>query len=230
MSQDFALSMDIATTLERALAMIAAQLDAEAGSLWLVESDGREIACHACVGPHPITGLRLPVGEGIVGRSVRDNLCQCVLDVAKDPHFSRTMDAQSGFVTRSILCAPMPLADRAIGAIELINRRGGDGLFSESDAHRLQVLAVFGGARDRERAHGGDAGRARARAPRARAGRGDPARAAAFAAPGALSGVRREHRSAHASPAISTTSCRSRAPASPSASATSRAKGYTQSC
>jgi hypothetical protein len=32
MSQDFALSMDIATTLERALAMIAAQLDAEAGS------------------------------------------------------------------------------------------------------------------------------------------------------------------------------------------------------
>jgi sigma-B regulation protein RsbU (phosphoserine phosphatase) len=142
MSQDFALSMDIATTLERALAMIAAQLDAEAGSLWLAESDGREIACHACVGPHPITGLHLPVGEGIVGHSVRDNLCQCVLDVAKDPHFSRTMDAQSGFVTRSILCAPMPLAERAIGAIELINRRGGDGLFSESDARRLQVLAA----------------------------------------------------------------------------------------
>ena len=142
MSQDFAISMDIATTLERALVMIATQLDAEAASLWLAESDGREVACHACVGPHPITGLRLPVAEGIVGRSVRDNLCQCVLDVAKDPHFSQTMDAQSGFVTRSILCAPMPLADRAIGAIEVINRRGGDGLFSEDDARRLQVLAA----------------------------------------------------------------------------------------
>lgn len=141
MTQDFAISMDIETTLERALAMIAAHLDAEAGSLWLVESGGNEIACHACVGPHPITGLRLPISEGIVGRSVRENICQRVFDVAKDPHFSQTMDAQSGFVTRSILCAPMRLSDRAIGAIEVINRRSGDGRFAESDAHLLQVLA-----------------------------------------------------------------------------------------
>ncbi len=142
MSQDFSQSMDVATTLERALAMIAGQLDAEAGSLWLVEGDGREIACHTCVGPHPITGLRLPLGEGIVGRSVRDNLSQCVLDVAKDPDFKQLFEAQSGFVTRSILCAPMPLAERAIGAIELINRRSGDGRFGERDASRLQVLAA----------------------------------------------------------------------------------------
>jgi sigma-B regulation protein RsbU (phosphoserine phosphatase) len=141
MTQDFAVSMDIETTLERALSMIATHLGAEAGSLWLVENDGSEVACHACVGPHPITGLRLPVAEGIVGRSVRENLCQRVLDVATDPHFSRTMDVQSGFVTRSILCAPMRLADRAIGAIEVINRRDGDGRFVESDAHLLQVLA-----------------------------------------------------------------------------------------
>lgn len=142
MSQDFAHSLDVATTLERALATIAAQLDAEAGSLWLVENDGREIACHACVGPHPMTGLRLPAGDGIVGRSVRENLSQCVLDVARDAEFSKLLEARSGFVTRSILCAPMPLAERAIGAIELVNRRSGDGRFGESDARRLQVLAA----------------------------------------------------------------------------------------
>ncbi len=142
MSHDFALAMDIASVLERALAMIATQLDAEAGSLWLVEDDGREVACHACVGPHPITGLRLPVTEGIVGSCVRDNACQCVLDVAGDPHFSRIMAAQSGFVTRSILCAPMPLSDRVIGAIEVINRRSDDGLFSAHDARRLEALAT----------------------------------------------------------------------------------------
>jgi sigma-B regulation protein RsbU (phosphoserine phosphatase) len=142
LSHDFSLSMDLAALLERALALIAAGLDAEAGSLWLAESEGREIACHACVGPHPITGLRLPAGEGIVGRSVRDNVAQCVLDVAKDPDYAQLLDAQSGFVTRSILCAPLSLADRAFGAIELINRRGGDGRFDESDARRLQMLAA----------------------------------------------------------------------------------------
>ena len=56
---------------------------------------------------------------------------------------------------------------------------------------------VLGGARDRERAHGGVAGRARARAARARAGGRDPAHAAALAAAGSLSGLRREHPGAH---------------------------------
>ncbi len=145
MTRGFADSTDVEQTLERGLASIAALVGAEAGSLWLVENEGSEVACRACVGPHPITGMRLPVTQGIIGNSVRENRCQRVLDVAQDPNFSKTMDEQSGFVTRSLLCAPISFSDEVLGAVELINKRSGDGRFVESDAHLLQVLASSAG-------------------------------------------------------------------------------------
>jgi sigma-B regulation protein RsbU (phosphoserine phosphatase) len=79
--------------------------------------------------------------QGIIGRSVAENTCQCVFDVRHDPAFSSQADEESGMVTRSLLCAPMSFSDQRIGAIELINRRGGDGCFAQEDVYPLQVLA-----------------------------------------------------------------------------------------
>jgi sigma-B regulation protein RsbU (phosphoserine phosphatase) len=145
MTQQFADAMDLEKTLARGLESIAAAVGAEAGSLWLIENEGREIVCQASVGPNPINGLRLPVSEGIVGKSVRENACQTVFDVSQDAHFSQKMDQESGFVTRSILCAPMRFSDQVIGAVELINKSDAVGHFTEADAHLLQVLASSAG-------------------------------------------------------------------------------------
>lgn len=145
LTQHFSEAGDLGQTLERTLASIAQHVGSEAGSLWLIEGEGREIVCVACVGPNPITGLRLPISEGIVGKSVRENETQTVLDVASDPDFSQKMDEASGFATHSILCSPMRFKDEAIGAIELINKRGGDARFQLRDAQLLQVLASSAG-------------------------------------------------------------------------------------
>jgi sigma-B regulation protein RsbU (phosphoserine phosphatase) len=143
MTRDFAASLDIESTLERALARIAEHLHAEAGSLWLVTADGTRIECKACVGPNPITGMSLSVDQGIIGRSLRENVCQTVFDVSKDPNFSMSVDEESGFATRSLLCAPMSLSDERLGAIELLNKTTNpDHCFDESDIHPLQVLTA----------------------------------------------------------------------------------------
>jgi sigma-B regulation protein RsbU (phosphoserine phosphatase) len=141
MTRSFAESLDLEATLERALASIAKHLDAEAGSLWLLDLDREDLHCRASVGPNPITGIHLPMTKGIIGRSVAENTCQCVFDAKVDPAFSTKADNESGMVTRSLLCAPMSFSDQRIGAIELINRRGGDGCFAEKDVYPLQVLA-----------------------------------------------------------------------------------------
>jgi sigma-B regulation protein RsbU (phosphoserine phosphatase) len=141
MTRSFAESLDLEATLERALASIAKHLDAEAGSLWLLDLDREDLHCRASVGPNPITGIHLPMTKGIIGRSVAENTCQCVFDARSDPAFSTKADNESGMVTRSLLCAPMSFSDQRIGAIELINRRGGDGRFDEKDVYPLQVLA-----------------------------------------------------------------------------------------
>ena len=99
MTQDFARSLDIERTVGRALERIVAHVGAVAGSLWLLESGERELVCRASVGPHQITGQRLPVSEGIIGRSVRENVCQAILDASRDPHFAASIDEKSGLRT-----------------------------------------------------------------------------------------------------------------------------------
>jgi sigma-B regulation protein RsbU (phosphoserine phosphatase) len=139
--QDFAASLDVSRTLERALTRIATHLDAEAASLFVLDDGDSELICQASFGPVDVTGLRIQADQGIVGRAVAGNDCQMVRDVRLDPDFARTVDDDTGFTTLSILCAPMSVKDRCVGAIELINKTSGDGLFSEEDRHVLQSLA-----------------------------------------------------------------------------------------
>jgi len=142
MGQDFASSLDIEASLRRAIEHITEYVDAEGGALFILDEKGETLRCHACVGPIEITGLTLRCEQGIVGRCVQKNLGEIVRDVAKDPSFYGKVDAETGFTTRSILCAPMSVKDERIGAIELINKRGGDGLFAESDLHLLQAMSA----------------------------------------------------------------------------------------
>jgi sigma-B regulation protein RsbU (phosphoserine phosphatase) len=141
MTQGFADSLDIEATLEGALEKIVAHLDGVVGSLWLIDEEEQDLVCRASVGPHPITGVRLPVSQGVIGRCVRENQCAAVLDVQSDSQFAQVVDEQSGFVTRSLLCAPLSFSDHSLGAIQVVNKRSESACFSESDVHLLQVLA-----------------------------------------------------------------------------------------
>ncbi|MEO5337515.1 MAG: SpoIIE family protein phosphatase [Magnetospirillum sp. WYHS-4] len=145
MSQDFAASRDLEDTLRRALARISDHVGAEGGALFLLDEGATNLNCHACVGPIDITGLTLQADQGIVGRSVQNNIPEIVRDVERDPNFHKTVDDKTGFTTRSILCAPMAVKDKRIGAIELVNKKGGDGLFSRADLQVLQVLSSSAG-------------------------------------------------------------------------------------
>ena len=141
MTRRFADSLEIEPVLLPALKSICSEIGAEAGSLWLVDEETDEVVCRACVGSHEMTGLRLALDHGIVGRCVRENRRQSVLDVSLDPEFVASVDQESGMKTQSILCAPMSVSDHAVGAIELVNRIGGDGRFSDNDLYVLEVLA-----------------------------------------------------------------------------------------
>lgn len=140
-TQSFASSLDIDETLNNAIERFMQYLDAEAASIFLLENDATELVCRACAGPVDISGLRLPSGAGIAGKTVTSRACQIVRDVSKDPSFARNVDQNTGFVTRSILCTPLIVKQECLGALELINKRGGDGLFDDRDKHMLSALA-----------------------------------------------------------------------------------------
>ncbi len=134
---EFASTRDLDATLAMAVEKITRYVDAAGGALFMLDETGAKLRCHACWGATEITGMTLDADQGIVGRCVQANTGEIVRDVSRDPSFNSGVDAETGFTTRSILCAPMSVKDERIGAIELVNKAGGDGLFADSD---LQVL------------------------------------------------------------------------------------------
>lgn len=145
MVADFSASLDLESAVFRALQSIIDHIDAEAGSLWLLSDDDRELHCLASVGLNPITGLRLPANEGIVGRTVDECRGQQVFDAVSDRDFSTVADEISGSTTRSLICSPLTSGDDAIGAVQLINKRSSSGCFTQADADQLTILAASAG-------------------------------------------------------------------------------------
>lgn len=144
MSHEFATSRDLRGTFQRGLKRVADFIDAEAASLFLVDEETGDLVCQACVGPVDIIGLRLAPGQGVVGRAVEQNVATIVKDARADPHFGALVDAKTGFVTRSILCAPLSVRGQRLGAIELINKANGD-LFHAGDRQLLRALGASAG-------------------------------------------------------------------------------------
>ncbi len=142
LGRDFGSTLDIEQTLAGALRRIADHVGSEAGSLFMLAASGKYLRCHASVGPSNIVGLEIPADKGIAGRAVQQNVGEIVRDVSLDPQFNRSVDQKTGFTTRSILCAPLSIKDERIGAIQLINKRGGDGLFDDDDLTLLEALAT----------------------------------------------------------------------------------------
>jgi phosphoserine phosphatase RsbU/P len=141
LTHEFASSLDIDETLKYAIDRFMVYLNAEAASIFLLEEDGSALICCECAGPVDIKGLRLDPDQGIVGQTVSQNEAKIVRDVSNNPSFAAVVDEDTGFVTRSILCAPLAVRGRCIGALELLNKRSGDGLFEPNDMQLATTVA-----------------------------------------------------------------------------------------
>ena len=141
MSGHLAVTLNLEETVQKALDLIVKFVLAEGGALFLLEEKFATLLCKASAGPVDIRGIRVKSGEGIVGQCVTEKTSRIVRDVQLDPAIDHSIDDATGFQTRSILCAPMTVHDQTLGAIELVNKRTEDGLFSETDLLMLQTLA-----------------------------------------------------------------------------------------
>jgi two-component system NtrC family sensor kinase len=134
-------SLDLDEVLTTAMQGVREILQVEAGSLILVDEESGELVFRKTLSPQHgwITGRSFQPGEGIVGHVVASGRPYLANDIAGDSLFLPRVDAASGFETRAILCVPLFVRDRAIGAIELINKLSG--AFTDTDLDLLQTIA-----------------------------------------------------------------------------------------
>jgi len=80
------------------------------------------------------------VGEGIAGRVVQTGEPMVVQDARREKRFNDQYDRMSGFKTRSLLCVPLMLRGKSIGAIQVLNKKGGKH-FTKADKEILVSLS-----------------------------------------------------------------------------------------
>ena len=135
-------SLELDEVLEATIQGIREILHVEAGSLVMVDEETGRLVFRKTFSPERgwIAGRTIQPGEGIVGYVAESGDSKLVNYVERDPHFLAEVDEEAGFTSREILCVPLRVRDRVLGAIEVINKLGGK--FTEQDLELLQAMAA----------------------------------------------------------------------------------------
>jgi adenylate cyclase len=129
-------------TLDQMLhAVVAASVEqtkASRGTLFLNDDETGELYSRVAQG----TGfreIRILNNTGISGQVFHEGKGAIVHDPYNHPRFNRTIDQETGFITRSILCAPVrSVKGEVLGVLQMLNRT--EGLFDEDDLRLLEAM------------------------------------------------------------------------------------------
>ena len=127
--------LELSSLLSRIVSTITTMLDAERSSLFINDEKTNELFTEVGEGLGKNV-IRFPNHLGIAGNVFTSgeilNIPHCYADLRFNPAF----DKQTGYFTRSMLCAPVTNKDgKIIGVSQVLNKRGGS--FSSEDEARL---------------------------------------------------------------------------------------------
>ncbi len=136
-------TLDLRTVLTTIVSKAMELLNAEAGSLLLVDEQHDELVFEVTLGPAApdLRGQRMPMNKGIVGAAAQTRRPQIVNEAQQDSRWLRDVDKTTAYSTRALLAVPMIVKDKVTGVIELLNKRGTDS-FTEDDQNLLTAFAV----------------------------------------------------------------------------------------
>ncbi len=135
-------SLNLDEVMNRVLELAKEMMEAEAASVMLWNEEKQALEFEISVGGAGVEKLRtllIPKGQGIAGTVASTGEPLLVADVSKDKRFFQKADERTGFVTKSILAAPLLVHDRIVGVSEVLNHRAGRP-FTEYD---LELFAAF---------------------------------------------------------------------------------------
>ncbi len=135
-------SLNIIEVLDNAMKWAEEFIDAEASSVYELAEDNNELSIRLARGEkkRAVEGLKLNVGEGIAGSVVATGKPVVIQDVRNDKRFSDKIDRSTGFKTRSMICVPLILRDKPVGALQVMNKRDREP-FCQADLELLNSMA-----------------------------------------------------------------------------------------
>ncbi len=126
--------------LHAVVAASAEQTRAERGTLFLNDEQTGELYSRVAQGAG-FREIRILNNTGIAGHVFQTGEGAVVLDPYEDPRFNRAVDQETGFITKSILCAPVrSVKGDLMGVLQMLNKT--EGAFDEADLHLLEAMST----------------------------------------------------------------------------------------
>lgn len=116
-------AQDVDALLELVMGRMTALLSADAATLFMLDASRQEVWSRVLVNSS-LEEIRLPVGTGIVGHVVASGESVLLGNAYEDARFHPGVDLKSGFVTASLIAAPLRhVSGRILGAVEVLHRQ-----------------------------------------------------------------------------------------------------------
>ena len=137
---ELAATLDLRRVFTLALEKAEEICRAETSSIWELDEATEELFFRVVRGSAApeIAGVRVPLGQGIVGAAAQSGRVEVVNDVAIDPRWKG--DSSDRFDTRAILTVPLLTLGRVVGVLQLLNPVG-KASFDQDDARRMRLFA-----------------------------------------------------------------------------------------
>ena len=122
-NKSLAATFDPTETLKIILKTATSETDAERGTIFLKEPGSESIISQILEGGS-VAPIALPLGRGIAGTVAKTGEIVNIADAYGDSRFDSRTDSSSGFLTRTILAAPLRTpSGEIVGVVELLNKR-----------------------------------------------------------------------------------------------------------
>ena len=144
LQQELALESNVDRVLNRIVDTAKAMLDCERATLYVIDHAKNEIWSRV-LKESELTEIRLPLdGRSLAAEVARGGRLLRIDAPYEDKRFDPSVDARSGFRTRSMLVAPIEARDRRrLGVLQAVNDN--EGAFQEDDERLMQALAGSAG-------------------------------------------------------------------------------------
>ena len=135
-------SLRIEDVLNYAMEWAEEFIDAEASTVYELDEEKSELFIRIARGEkkEPVERIKFELGQGISGHVVQSGQPMVIQDVRKEKRFSPKFDRITGFRTRSMICVPLILRGKTIGALQVLNKKSGD-LFTQIDVELLTSMS-----------------------------------------------------------------------------------------
>jgi signal transduction histidine kinase len=140
-------SYNLIDLLHQVIVLAAELVEAEAASLIIHDTRRDTLVILMPTGPtaEAVRDMEIPTTQGVAGWVYQNGRSLIVNDTASDTRFFPGVDRSTGFTSRQILCVPLTVKSRKLGAVEVLNKRpsaGGAAVFTAEDQFLLEMFST----------------------------------------------------------------------------------------